>query len=279
MTDDDSSSQPEKSWLGKLTDAFSSEPRSRDDLYRILREAHNSSLIERDALEIIEGALDVADRQVREIMIPRSKMVFINRSDSLEKILEVVMESNHSRFPVVGESADDILGILLAKELLPLVLGGRESFDIENVIRPATIIPESKRLNVLLQEFREKRYHMAIVIDEYGGVAGLVTIEDILEEIVGNIEDETDVEESAMIRTLENGNLLIDALMPIEDFNEYFDVGFKDDEMDTMGGIVVQAFGRLPNMGETVRVDSFTFRIAECDKRQVKMLELIEREQ
>ncbi len=275
MTDDDASSQTEKSWLGKLADAFTNEPRSRDDLSQILREAHKNNLIDRDALDIIEGALDVADRQVREIMIPRSKMVMINRNDSLEGILDVVKDSNHSRFPVVGDSADDILGILLAKELLPLVLVGKENFNIENVIRPATIIPESKRLNVLLREFREQRYHMAIVIDEYGGVAGLVTIEDILEEIVGDIEDETDAENSAMLRHLDSGNYMIDALMPIAEFNEYFDVGLKDDEMDTMGGIVVQSFGRLPNTNETIQVGKFTFRIAECDKRQVKMLELI----
>ena len=278
MTDDDPGSQPEKSWLGKLADAFSSEPQSRDDLTQILRAAHDNQLIDNDALEIIEGALDVADQQVREIMIPRSKMVLIGHDDSLEKILQIVMDSNHSRFPVIGESADDVRGILLAKELLPLVLSGRENFDIGNVIRPATIIPESKRLNVLLREFREQRYHMAIVVDEYGGVAGLVTIEDILEEIVGEIEDETDAEESAMIRPQKNGHFLVDALMPIEDFNEYFDVGLKDDDVDTMGGLVVQAFGRLPAMDETITISQFTFRIAESDNRQVKSLEIIQSE-
>ena len=275
MTEDTPASSPRKSWLSKLADTFSSDPQSREELTEVLRTAHQNQLIDGDALDIAERALDVGDQQVREIMIPRSKMVMIQQKDSLEKILETVLESNHSRFPVIGESADDISGILLAKELLPLVLDGRESFEIENVIRPATIIPESKRLNVLLREFREQRYHMAIVIDEYGGVAGLVTIEDILEEIVGEIEDETDSEESAQIRRQENGRYMVDALTPIADFNEFFDVGLKDDDMDTIGGLVVQVFGRLPEMGETIKVDQFTCHIVESDKRQVKMLEIL----
>jgi magnesium and cobalt transporter len=275
MTDEDSSSPQEKSWLGKLADAFSSDPQTRDDLAQILRAAYENKLIDNDALEIIEGALKVSDQQVREIMIPRSQMVLIRRSDSLETILSTVMESNHSRFPVVGESADDVRGILLAKELLPLVLEGRENFSLDNIIRPATIIPESKRLNVLLREFREQRYHMAIVVDEYGGVAGLVTIEDILEEIVGDIEDETDAEETRMIRKQDNGHYLIEALTPIEHFNEFFDVGLSDDDFDTIGGLIVQAFGRLPEVGETVDVEDFVFRVSQGDNRQVKLLELL----
>ncbi|MEH6466844.1 MAG: CBS domain-containing protein, partial [Porticoccus sp.] len=168
MTDDDPSSSQDQSWLGKLTNVFSSEPQSRDELGLILRAAYESKVIDHDALEIIEGALNVSDQQVREIMMPRSQMVVIKKEASLEDILKLVIESSHSRFPVIGESADDIIGILLAKELLPLILDGRESFDLNNVVRPATIIPESKRLNVLLREFREQRYHMAIVVDEYG---------------------------------------------------------------------------------------------------------------
>ena len=278
MTDEDSSGSQEKSWLGKLADAFSSDPQSRDDLAQILRAAHDNQLIDSDALEIIEGALKVSDQQVREIMIPRSQMVMIRHDDSLEILLETVMESNHSRFPVIGDSADDVRGILLAKELLPLVLGGRENFDIDNVIRPATIIPESKRLNVLLREFREQRYHMAIIVDEYGGVAGLVTIEDILEEIVGEIEDETDAEETDMIQPQASGNFLVEALTPIEDFNEFFDVGLSDDEFDTIGGLIVQAFGRLPGINETAQIEGFNFRVAEGDNRQVKLLEVIKAE-
>jgi magnesium and cobalt transporter len=274
MTDDDPSSSQDQSWLGKLTNVFSSEPKSRDELALILRAAYESKVIDHDALEIIEGALNVSDQQVREIMMPRSQMVVIKKEASLEDILKLVIESSHSRFPVIGESADDIIGILLAKELLPLILDGRENFNLNNVVRPATIIPESKRLNVLLREFREQRYHMAIVVDEYGGIAGLVTIEDILEEIVGEIEDETDEEESAMIRPQQDGSYLIEALTPIDDFNEHFDVGISDDEFDTIGGIIVQAFGRMPKVDETVEVNGFTFRIAEGDNRQVKLLEM-----
>ncbi len=274
MTDDDPSSPQDKSWLDKLTNVFSSEPKSRDELALILHAAYESKVIDHDALEIIEGALNVSDQQVREIMMPRSQMVVIHKDTSLEDLLKLVIESGHSRFPVIGESADDIIGILLAKELLPLILDGRESFDLNKVVRPATIIPESKRLNVLLREFREQRYHMAIVVDEYGGIAGLVTIEDILEEIVGEIEDETDEEESAMIRPQQDGHYLIDALTPIDDFNEHFDVGISDDEFDTIGGIIVQAFGRMPKIDETVEVNGFTFRIAEGDNRQVKLLEM-----
>ena len=276
MTDDDLSNSQEKSWLDKLANVFSSEPQSRDDLTLLLRAAHESNVIDHDALEIIEGALNVSDQQVREIMIPRSQMVVIQHETSLEDILKLVIESSHSRFPVIGDSADDIVGILLAKELLPLILGGRENFDLSKVVRPATIIPESKRLNVLLREFREQRYHMAIVVDEYGGISGLITIEDILEEIVGEIEDETDEEEQegTMIRLQPNGSHLVDALTPIEDFNEYFDAGVCDEEFDTIGGIIIQAFGRMPAVDEIVDVNGFTFRVAEGDNRQVKLLEM-----
>lgn len=276
MADGDSSSSQEKSWLGKLANVFSSEPQSRDDLALILRAAHEGKVIDQDALEIIEGALNVSDQQVREIMIPRSQMVVIERDAGLENILKLVIDSSHSRFPVIGETADDIVGILLAKELLPLILNGRENFDLNKVIRPATIIPESKRLNVLLREFREQRYHMAIVMDEYGGIGGLITIEDILEEIVGEIEDETDEEEQegTMIRPQQDGSHLIDALTPIEDFNEYFEAGVSDEEFDTIGGIIIQAFGRMPEVDESIDVNGFTFRIAEGDNRQVKLLEM-----
>ncbi|TNF04525.1 MAG: CBS domain-containing protein [Gammaproteobacteria bacterium] len=257
-----------------MANAFSGEPQSRDELAGTLRAAYDNKIIDHDALEIIEGALHVSDQQVREIMIPRSQMVVIQQDASLEDILKLVIDSSHSRFPVIGENADDITGILLAKELLPLVLTGRENFDMAKVVRPATIIPESKRLNVLLREFREQRYHMAIVVDEYGGIAGLITIEDILEEIVGDIEDETDEDEGAMIRPQSDKAYLVDALTPIEDFNEYFDTGISDEDFDTIGGIIVQAFGRMPKVDESVRVDNFIFRVAEGDSRQVKLLEM-----
>lgn len=271
---DDSPGNPDRTWLERISKALSAEPKSREDVVDLLRAAHDNQILDNEALGIMEGALKVSYQQVREIIIPRSRIVVIHYDDSLEDILKLVIESNHSRFPVVGESADDIRGILLAKELLPLVLTGRENFRIDQMIRPATIIPESKRLNVLLREFREQRYHMAIVVDEYGGVAGLITIEDILEEIVGDIEDETDDDEDDFIRRQANDHYLIAALTPIEDFNEHFGTGLSEDEFDTVGGIVTQAFGHLPTVGETIVLEKFSFRVIEADGRQIHQMEM-----
>lgn len=273
MSDDGFGSQ-DRSWLERISKALSAEPKSREDVVDLLRAAHDNKILDNEALGIMEGALKVSYLQVREIMIPRSRIVVIHYNDSLEDILKLVIESNHSRFPVVGDSADDIRGILLAKELLPLVLTGGENFRIDQMIRPATIIPESKRLNVLLREFREQRYHMAIVVDEYAGVAGLITIEDILEEIVGDIEDETDDDQDNFIRRQADGHYLIAALTPIDDFNEYFATGLSEDEFDTVGGIVTQAFGHLPNVTETVILEGFSFRVIEADGRQIHQLEM-----
>jgi magnesium and cobalt transporter len=240
----------------------------------MLRSAENESIIDASVLQIMEGALKVSDQQAREIMIPRSQMVIIEDDFSLEQVLEVVITSQHSRFPVVGESSDDIKGILLAKEMLPLLLSDKSSFNLKSLLRPATIIPESKRLNVLLQEFREQRYHMAIVVDEYGGVSGLLTIEDILEEIVGEIEDETDEHEQAQIRHKIDDIFTVEAITEIDDFNEFFDVGLADDEFDTVGGLVLHAFGRLPGIDETITVDGFGFKVVTGDKRKITTLEV-----
>jgi magnesium and cobalt transporter len=281
MSDDPSSSSvqaprpAEKSWLDKLINAFSGEPKSREDLLDIIKDAADNKLLDQEALTIIEGALDVADQQVREIMIPRSQMVCVNIDDQPDKLLPTVIDSGHSRFPVIGESTDDIRGILLAKDLLPLILNGKDDFTLENIIRPATIVPESKRLNVLLREFRENRYHMALVIDEYGGISGLVTIEDILEEIVGEIEDETDEDsDGAFIRQVSDTDFIIKALTPIEDFNEHFSAGFDEDEFDTIGGILMRAFGHLPQRNETTEIDGFNFRVLYADNRQIHLLRL-----
>ena len=277
MNDDSGSSPqdaPGKSWLDKLTHAFSSDPETREELLEVLREAHNNKIIDSEALEIIEGALEVSEQQVRDIMVPRSQMVVIECDQTPEQFLPIVIESGHSRFPVVGESQDDIRGILLAKELLPLVLKGTDGFNMADLVRPAEIVPESKRLNVLLREFREQRYHMAMVVDEYGGVSGLVTIEDVLEEIVGEIEDETDEEEAQQIRAQQDGSFLVEALTPIEEFNEHFEVTMDEEEYDTIGGIVMQAFGRLPKEGEQVDVNGFQFRVVKGDKRKIHLLEL-----
>ncbi|MGI1680091.1 MAG: CBS domain-containing protein [Cellvibrionaceae bacterium] len=269
----------EKSWLTKLMDGFSAEPKSREELLDIIKEAAENKLLDQEALNIIEGALDVADQQVREIMIPRSQMVFVKIDQQPSEFLPLVIESGHSRFPVIGESVDDVKGILLAKDLLPLIVNGTEDFTLGNIIRSANIIPESKRLNILLREFRENRYHMAMVIDEYGGISGLVTIEDILEEIVGEIEDETDDNnDDTFIRTVSENEFVVKALTTIEDFNDHFDASFNDEEFDTIGGIVIKAFGHLPLRNETITIDGFEFRVLYADNRQIHLLRVTRNE-
>ncbi len=271
---EESNNSSEPSLLKKIGRAFSSNPTSSDEVADMLRSAENESIIDSSVLQIMEGALKVADLQAREIMIPRSRMRVIEDDFTLEQILDLVIESQHSRFPVVGESSDDVLGILLAKELLPLLLSGAESFNLKSLLRPATIIPESKRLNILLQEFREHRYHMAIVVDEYGGVSGLLTIEDILEEIVGEIEDETDEHEPEQIRATSDNQFQVEAITEISSFNEFFDVGLADDEFDTVGGLVVHAFGRLPDIGEITSIENFDFKVIAGDNRKITLLEV-----
>ncbi|WP_250458628.1 HlyC/CorC family transporter [Microbulbifer litoralis] len=281
MTTDEPPSSPspskgEKNWLEKLFGAFSAEPKSRDELLDIIKDAAENQLVDAEALSIIEGALDVSSQQVREIMIPRSQMVVVSLQDKPEEFLPKIIESGHSRFPVIGDSVDDIRGILLAKDLLPLVLKGVGEFRLEDIIRPANIIPESKRLNILLREFRENRYHMAVVIDEYGGVSGVVTIEDILEEIVGEIEDETDEEEAdSFIRKVGENDFIVKALTPIEEFNEYFKAELSDEEFDTIGGLIMQSFGHLPGRDEITRLGSFTFRVLYADNRQIHLLRVM----
>lgn len=280
MSDDPSSSHSaanngRPSWLERLLQGFSnSEPKSQEELLQIIKEAAKNRLLEPEALEIIEGALGVSHLQVREIMVPRSQMVVIKCDEKPREFLPKIIESGHSRFPVIGESMDEIKGILLAKDLLPLILEPREDFSLSEILRPANIIPESKRLNVLLKEFREKRYHMALVIDEYGGVSGLVTIEDILEEIVGDIEDETDDEEEDYIRQVAEREFIVKALTPIEEFNDYFKANFSDDEFDTIGGIITHAFGHMPGRNEVVELQGFTFRVLYADNRQIHLVRL-----
>jgi magnesium and cobalt transporter len=271
---EESNNSADNSLLKKIGRAFSSNPTSSDEVADMLRSAENESIIDSSALQIMEGALKVSDLQAREIMIPRSRRQVIEDDFSLEQILDLVIQSQHSRFPVVGESSDDVLGILLAKELLPLLLSGKELFDLKSLLRPATIIPESKRLNILLQEFREHRYHMAIVVDEYGGVSGLLTIEDVLEEIVGEIEDETDEHEPEQISASGDNQFQVEAITEISDFNEFFDVGLADDEFDTVGGLVVHAFGRLPKINETTRIENFDFKVIAGDNRKITQLEV-----
>ena len=265
----------EKSWIEKIGQLFSSEPNSRGELEEVLAVAAEKEVIDEDARSIMEGAMQVSDMQARDIMIPRAQMVVIKAECSLEEILPQIIRAGHSRFPVVGESSDDILGILLAKDLLPQILSKDSSeFELGGLLRPTVVVPESKRLNVLLREFREKRSHMAIVIDEYGGVAGLVTIEDVLEEIVGEIEDETDAEADSFIRRISEDDYFIKALTPIDEFNEYFKTEFSDEEFDTIGGLVIQALGHMPSRNETAVIDRFEFKIINADQRKIHSMRM-----
>lgn len=264
-----------QSWLSRLTQAFAHEPRNRQELLDVLHEAHLNKLLDSEALTIVEGAIQVADLQVRDIMVPRSQMITVKACQSVREFLPTVIEAAHSRYPVIGESLDDIVGILLAKDLLSLLLQeGAHDFNLKDMLRPATFVPESKRLNVLLREFRSTHNHMAIVIDEYGGVAGLVTIEDVLEQIVGDIEDEHDVEEDSWVKPLPSGDFVIKALMPVEDFNEFFHCELSDDEFDTMAGLVTNAFGHLPKRNETIEIGDFRFRVLNADSRRIHLLRL-----
>ena len=265
----------ERSWLERIGQVFSPEPRSREDLEEQLRLAVDNDVIDEDALSIIEGAMQVSGMQVRDIMIPRPQMVVIKAESSLDEILPQIIRSKHSRYPVIGENSDDVLGILLAKDLLPLFIGDqREHFDIHRLLRRGVVVPESKRLNVLLREFRQSRNHMAIVIDEYGGVAGLVTIEDVLEEIVGDIEDETDAEGDQYIRRISDDDYFLKALTPIEDFNAYFGVDFSEEEFDTIGGVVMHAFGHVPARNEITHIEGFEFKVIHADQRKIHSLRL-----
>ena len=272
---EDRSSNEQKSWFNRLTQAFAHEPKNRQELLEVLREAHQNKLLDSEALAIVEGAIQVADLQVRDIMVPRSQMISIKAGQHPREFLPSIIEAAHSRYPVIGESLDDVIGILLAKDLLPLILeGDQPGFNIKDLLRPATFVPESKRLNVLLREFRANHNHMAVVIDEYGGVAGLVTIEDVLEQIVGDIEDEHDVEEDSYVKPLPSGDFLVKALTPIDSFNEAFDTTFSDDEFDTVGGLVMSAFGHLPKRNEVTEIGEFRFRVLNADSRRIHLLRL-----
>jgi len=265
-----------RGWLSRLKQQMSGEPQDRAALLEELREATERGLVDADALEMLEGVLAVGELQVRDIMVPRSQMAVVERDAPPEQLLPVVVESGHSRFPVIGEDRDQIAGILLAKDLLRYYSeGGREQFDIREVVRPAVFVPEAKRLNVLLKEFRKNRHHMAIVVDEYGGVAGLVTIEDVIEQIVGDIADEYDVEEDQSIRRDSERHYTVRALTRIEEFNQFFSTTFSDEEFDTIGGVVAHAFGRLPRRGESVRIDELEFRVLRADRRRIDLMRVV----
>jgi magnesium and cobalt transporter len=274
MNEDRSSNDSaDKSWINKIATVFSSEPRTREELSEVLEVARENEVIDDEAQSIIEGALQVSKMHTRDIMVQRSQMQVIKADASLREILPQIVESAHSRYPVIGESPDDVLGILLVKDLLPQILASEDDpFSVTELMRTSNVVPESKRLNVLLRDFRQNRNHMAIVIDEYGGVAGLVTIEDVLEEIVGEIEDEKDLETDVFIRKLDATHFLVKALTPIDDFNEEFGTDYSDDEFDTIGGLVMQQFGHLPERNETTTLEGFEFKVINADQRKIHSL-------
>jgi len=265
-----------RSLLARLAHALGGEPRDRRELLQLLRHAHRREVFSGDALTMIEGVFQVADMQARDIMVPRSQMTVVKRDAELDAMLPAIIESGHSRFPVIDDNRDEVVGVLLAKDILRYFTpDGRERFDLRDILRGAVFVPESKRLNALLQEFRCSRNHMAIVVDEYGGTAGLITIEDVLEQIVGDIDDEHDTEEESPIREHGAGRYTMDALTPVEDFNAYFRTHYSDEAFDTIGGLVVHQIGHLPAAGETATIDRFWFRVRDADTRRIRELEVV----
>ncbi|MDH5737100.1 MAG: CBS domain-containing protein [Gammaproteobacteria bacterium] len=275
MSDSTNDSELSRSWFSRFLDRIKGSPVNREELVDVLREAETNKLLDYQALSIIEGAIAVTDMQVREVMIPRSQVVFVRIDMQPEELLPLVIESGHSRFPVVGENADDVLGILLAKDLLTLANPKQSArFNLRDLLRPVTPIPESKRLNVLLQEFRATRNHLAVVYDEYGGLSGIVTIEDVLEQIVGDIADEYDFDQEDYIKKIARNRFTVKALTPIDDFNEYFKTDFSDDEFETIGGLVTNSFGHLPRRDERVSINGLQFRVLNGDNRRISLLQL-----
>ncbi len=270
-----STSASHRPWLERLRRLLGGhEPRDREGLLQILRLSQQRAILDADALSMCEGVLHVAELQVRDVMIPRSQVSLVHRSDSVWDLLPTIIESGHSRFPVTGDSRDDVIGILIAKDLLPYLDPTHErEFQLRELLRPALFVPESKRLDALLKLFQESRNHLAIVVDEYGGLAGIVTIEDVIEQIVGEIDDEHDLDESSWILSRgEDGRTVVKALTPVEVFNEHFGTQFSDEEFDTIGGLVANGFGHLPRRGEHLELEQLRFEVLRADSRRVHLL-------
>lgn len=276
MSEDQSSNgSGRKSWVEKIGKAFSYLPRNREELKELLQETLNAGVLDSDSLAMMIGALEVSEAQVRDAMIPRSQMVVVPNNADIRTILPQIIESGHSRFPVVGEDKDEVIGILLAKDLLPFVASGGEQIDLSCAIRPAILIPESKRLNMLLRDFRASRNHMAIVVDEYGGVSGLITIEDVLEEIVGDIDDEYDEQEEDLVIQLGPNRYQVQALTPIDDLNEEVHSNFSEDDYGTIGGLLMAECGRVPELDDVMVLDGrWEFTVTRADSRRIITLEL-----
>jgi len=276
MSEDQSSNgSGSDTWMGRISKVFSSEPRDREELRELIQESCEKGILDAEAVAMIEGALAVSEMQVRDAMIPRSQMVVVPLDIPLDEFLPLILESGHSRFPVIGEDRDEVEGILLAKDLLRHFAENNGELDLKTLVRPAVVIPESKRLNMLLRDFRASRNHMAIVVDEYGGVSGLITIEDVLEEIVGEIDDEHDEEEEAPIKALGGNRYQINALAVIEEFNEAFECVFSDEDYDTVGGLLLAEFGRVPERDDEVTLaERFQFKVTLSENRRIIMLEM-----
>ncbi len=264
-----------KGWLERLLNAFAGKPQNQKQLLDLLKNLQSHQLIGADELYMIEGVLQVSDMQVRDIMIPRGQMTVLEHEDSLAEIIEKITDSGHSRFPVIDDDKDDVVGILLAKDLLQLSLENTDEFEFNDYIRPASFIPESKRLNVLLKEFRLKRSHMAMIVDEYGGVSGLVTIEDVLEQIVGKIDDEYDDDEEIDIQPHGANRYSVRALTPLQDFNDFFKTEYSSEDVETIGGYLLGHIGHLPERGEILVLGKFTFKVMNADSRQVHMFQVV----
>ena len=275
MTDADNGGSTQ-GWLERILSAFTSEPQNQKQLVDLLKNLQTHELIGADELFMIEGVLQVSDMQVRDIMIPRGQMTVLEHSSSFAEIIQVITESGHSRFPVIDDDKDDIVGILLAKDLLHRSLENDEEFEFNEYIRPASFIPESKRLNVLLKEFRQNRSHIAMVVDEYGGVSGLVTIEDVLEQIVGKIDDEHDDDDEVDIQQHGENRYSVRALTPLQDFNDYFKTDFINDEIETIGGYLLGHIGHLPERGESLVLENLTFKVLSADTRHVNLYQVID---
>ncbi len=275
-SDKDKTIPKSRSWLERLSTLMGGEPKDREQLMEVLRHAQDRDLLSAEMLGMIERILQVSEMQVREVMVPKAQMIVIQKNHQLKEILPIITESGHSRFPVVNPDGNDVVGILLAKDLIKYCFHQKTNdFNINDIIRPAIFTPQSKRLDILLREFRVNRNHIAIVLDEYGHVAGLVTIEDVLEQIVGEIEDEYDIdEEDKFVKKIDEDTYIVKAAILIEEFNEYFNSNFSDEEFDTIGGIVLQGLGHLPKRGETIKIKHFRFKVLHSDNRRIYLLEV-----
>ena len=272
-----SSQTTNKSWLERIGQMFQGEPQNQEELVDLIEDAGNRALIDQYTQDMIYGVLNVSRKRVRDIMIPRSQMVVLENTHTIEKAIKIITKSSHSRFPVISEDKDNVEGMLLAKDIIPLTLDcNMENQKISRIIRPCVIVPESKKVDMLLREFRAKRYHMAVVVDEYGGVSGLVTIEDILEEIVGEIEDESAIDETIAedIKKVGKQVYSITALTPIEDFNQYFNTKFEKLEVETIGGLITKKFGHLPSSGEEIQFNDYQFKVIKADSRRLIQLQV-----